>query len=109
LKGIIGLEEPVQMLERNGNLFLVDANRGVYIFDMFGALVNFVEIIGVQWIQVDVNNLFYVSDGRLVGYNFKTKITFNSALAEPFNALFQYIKDKMYFLSPELLRVYKIV
>jgi len=49
LNGLIGLSEPVQMMERFGNLYLVDEDRGVYIFDMFGALINFVEVPKIQW------------------------------------------------------------
>jgi hypothetical protein len=60
LYGMIGLKEPIQMLERFGNLYLVDEGRGVYIFEMFveefkDMFVNLdseeaLEIIG-KWIE----------------------------------------------------------
>lgn len=108
LNGIIGLEEPVQMLERFGKLYLVDDGRGVYIFDMFGSLINFVEIKGIQWIQVDANNFFYIADEHLCGYNFRTKSKFKVALQGESLPLFQYVKEKLYVLTKKTLHVFKV-
>jgi hypothetical protein len=109
LNGIIGLEEPVQMLERFGRLYVVDQNRGVYMFDMFGSLVNFVEIQGIQWIQVDANNFFYIANRHLCGYNFKTKNKFKVPLEADSLPLFQFVKEKLYVVSQNMLRVFKLL
>lgn len=107
LNGMIGLEEPVQMLERFGSLYLVDENRGVYIFDMFGSLVNFVEVKGIEWIQVDANNFFYTQEGQFCGYNFKTKSHFKMVLKEAQNPQIQMIKQKIYLLNKNVLNVFR--
>jgi hypothetical protein len=108
LNGIIGLEEPVQMLERFGRLYVVDDRRGIYIFDMFGSLINFVEIKDIQWIQVDANNFFYIADDHLCGYNFRTKSKFKVALQGESLPLFQYVKEKLYVLTKNILHVFKV-
>jgi hypothetical protein len=108
LNGIIGLEEPVQMMERFGRLYVVDSNRGVYIFDMFGSLVNFVEIKGLQWIQVDANNFFYIAEDHLCGYNFKTSSKFKVPLQGDSLPVFQYVKEKLFVLTKSILHVFKV-
>lgn len=107
LNGMIGLEEPVQMMERLGNLYVVDEDRGVYIFDMFGSLVNFVEVKGIKWIQVDANNFFYVEEGQFCGYNFKTRSLFRMDLKEAHHPQIQMIKQKIYLLNKNVLSVFR--
>lgn len=108
LQGLIGLVEPIQMLERNGNLYLVDEDRGVYIFDMFGALIRFVEVQGIKWIQVNENNFFFIIGNQLGGYNFRTKSKFQITLAAKFSAIFQVIKNKMYLLDNRELQLHNL-
>lgn len=108
LDGLIGLKEPVQMLERYANLYLVDENRGVYIFDMFGSLISFVEVKGIQWIQVDENNFFYVLDKNLCGYNFKTKSKFSLTLPSLISSNFQIMKNKFYLLGDKELNIFEL-
>lgn len=108
LNGLIGIQEPVQMLERFGNLYVVDSGRGVYIFDVFGALVNFIEIKGVEWIQVNENNIFYLEKGHFCGYNFKTKSKFSVALSFDGSPIFQMVKDKIYILKDQALQVFEM-
>ena len=107
LNGLIGLNEPIQMMERFGNLYLVDENRGVYIFDMFGSLVNFIEIPKIQWVQVNANNLFYVLDNTIWVYNLRTKSKFKVPLSISIDARFQFVKGKMHFLNQHELHIFK--
>lgn len=107
LNGLIGIEDPIQMMERFGQLYMVDENRGVYIFDMFGSLVNFVEIPNIQWVQVNANNLFYISENMLCGYNFRTKSKFKIPLSLTYNNQFQFVKGKMHFLNSKELQIFR--
>jgi hypothetical protein len=108
LQGLVGIVEPVQMLERNGNLYLVDEGRGVYIFDMFGVLIRFVEVQGIQWIQVNENNFFYIIGNQLGAYNFRTNSKFQITLPAQFDTTFQLIKNKIYLFSYRELQVHKL-
>jgi hypothetical protein len=108
LNGLLGLQEPVQMLERNGMLYLVDEHRGVYIFDMFGALINFVEVPDIEWIQVDVNNFYYILDKQYCMYNFKTKSFFKINLDDEYQSVFQLNKGNLYFLMNKVMRIFRM-
>lgn len=96
LNGLIGLQDPIQMLERNGHLYIVDKDKGVYIFDMFGSLINFIPVKGIQWIQVDTDNFYFVLDKNLGVHNFRTKSSFKIPLILNFQSLFQIVKGKFY-------------
>ena len=108
LYGMIGLKEPIQMLERFGNLYLVDEGRGVYIFDMFGALINFVEVPNIQWIDVYANNFFYIDKAQLCGYNFKAKSKFSTPISGVPYPQFQLVKQKFYVLFKDVLQVFRM-
>jgi hypothetical protein len=105
LNGLIGLQEPVQMLERFGNLYVVDENRGVYIFDMFGALINFIDVPNIKWIDVDANNFFYIDQAQLCGYNFRTKSKFCTPISGIPSPKFQFVKQRFYVLFKDVLKV----
>ncbi len=108
LNGMVGLQDPVQMLERNGMLFLVDEHRGVYIFDMFGALINFVEIPNIEWIQVDENNLYHVIDNQFCLYNFRTKSFFKIDVDRTYESIFQLNKGKLFFLLNKMIWAFRM-
>jgi len=108
LYGMIGLKEPIQMLERFGNLYVVDEGRGVYIFDMFGALINFVEVPNIQWIDVDDNNFFYIDKAQLCGYNFRAKSKFSTPISGMPYPQFQLVKQKFYVLFMDVLQVLRM-
>ncbi len=108
LNGLIGLNDPCQMLERFGLLYLVDEGRGVYIFDIFGALVNFVPIPGVRWIQADENNIYYLENQQLSGYNFKTKSKFHIPLSQNYKPVFQMNKGKFYLYDAEQIHLFEM-
>jgi hypothetical protein len=105
LNGLIGLQEPVQMMERFGNLYVVDEYRGVYVFDMFGALINFVEVPNIQWIDVDANNFFYIENKQLCGYNFRSKSKFCTPMSGIPSPQFQLVKQRFYVLFSDLLKI----
>lgn len=105
LNGLIGLKDPVQMMERFGYLYVVDENRGVYIFDMFGALINYIEVPNIKWIDVDANNFFYIDNAQLCGYNFRTKSKFCTLISGVPNPKFQFVKQRFYVLFNTVLKV----
>jgi hypothetical protein len=106
LNGLIGLQDPIQMLERNGNLYIVDRDKGVYIFDMFGSLINFIPIKGIQWIQVDTDNFYFVLEKHLGVYNFRTKSSLKIPLVFHFQSLFQIVKGKFYLTTGKEIHQY---
>jgi hypothetical protein len=73
LAGILAITDPIQLLERNGVVHLVDLHKGVFLFDMFGTFIEFVSLPGVEWIQADEFNVFWISEGKMNAWNRRTK------------------------------------
>lgn len=108
LSGLIGVVNPVQLLEKNGILFLVDENRGVYLFDMFGTLINFFEISNLEWIQADENNLYYILEDKIYSRNIKFNTDFTVAMPSNYLPKFRISKDLFYFKKGNQIDVFQI-
>jgi hypothetical protein len=75
---------------------------------MFGALINFVEVPNIQWIDVDANNFFYIDKAQLCGYNFKAKSKFSTPISGAPYPQFQLVKQKFYVLFKDVLQVLRM-
>ncbi len=56
---------PVFMLERHNQLFLSDPENGLFIFDIFGQLLQKIPIKGIRQFQAFENQLIYAQEGQL--------------------------------------------
>ena len=108
LAGILDIQNPIQLLERNGFLYLVDEHSGVFVFDMFGTFIDFFKIPTVEWIQAGERNIYYIQDGKLWSLNRKTRQTFYSELNGITSIVFQYSKKRFYFSAAKEIIVCEI-
>lgn len=65
LSGILEIDSCIQILEKNNKLYLLDAKRGIYIFDLFGSLLDFIQQPGITCFDVHEKALFYIVDKKL--------------------------------------------
>ena len=52
LNGILNAENITQLIEWENKLFVLDHNKGIYVFDLYGTLIRFIEQENIKWIQV---------------------------------------------------------
>ncbi|HIP32457.1 MAG TPA: hypothetical protein EYG86_06835 [Crocinitomicaceae bacterium] len=62
LKGILNIGNISQMKESGNRLYLLDQSKGVYIFDMYGSLIEFIEDKSIQYFEVVGSTLFTLMD-----------------------------------------------
>ncbi|MCH2223298.1 MAG: hypothetical protein MK066_00920 [Crocinitomicaceae bacterium] len=62
LRGILNVEGITMMIERNNRLLLLDEGKGIYIFDVYGSLLEFIEGRGIKSIEGNEAFLFSLSD-----------------------------------------------
>lgn len=65
LAGVIGIESLSQILEKGSQLYVVDEEKGVYIFDLYGSLLEFMPLEGVKFIDVKDDILFVLMDNEI--------------------------------------------
>lgn len=69
LKGVLNAESITQMNEWNNQLFLLDNEKGVYVFDIYGTLIRFVAVENVKQIQFFNDYLLCLKDKQLLFFS----------------------------------------
>ena len=59
---------PVSIFDQNGYVYMYDPQKGMYIFDYYGALKNKLSLLNWTDVQVIGNNILGRKDGRLLQY-----------------------------------------
>ena len=65
LKGILNIENVTQIKESGNRLYLLDPSKGIYVFDMYGSLLEFIEEKSIQHFEVVGSTLFTLVDDML--------------------------------------------
>ena len=66
INGILAIDSVIQMIESNGRLYLLDARKGVYVFDLLGSLIEYIEMPNVRSIDVSNESIFAIRDSELL-------------------------------------------
>lgn len=72
LMGILNAESITQMVEIENKLFFVDKENGIFMFDVYGTLINKIDLKNVQWIQCKDDNVLVLVNDQLIIHNFVT-------------------------------------
>lgn len=72
LMGILNSESISQMIEIENKLFFVDSTSGVFMFDLYGTLINKIDKKDVSWIQFKDDNVLMLSDSGFIIHNYIT-------------------------------------
>ena len=80
LSGILDISRVVQIAERGNRLFLLDENKGVYMFDLYGSLLEFIPLESIQQLDANEQTLFTLKDDALQIRAFTTGESFSVKL-----------------------------
>jgi len=72
LRGVLDLNGISEIIERDNRLFILDEDRGVYLFDIYGSLIKFIQIKGIQDIDAIGQSLFMLDGSKLKVSNIRT-------------------------------------
>ena len=62
---------PVQLIEKNGRLYLLSKNDGLFIFDIYGSFIQSIELESPIGIQIEEEFLYIWSNNAYSKYDFK--------------------------------------
>ena len=68
-QGLLGCKDILQLFEHEKYLYLIDKQKGIFQFDMYGTLTNRWEISGINWLQIEGNYAYFLSDGSMQIYH----------------------------------------
>lgn len=65
LNGILDAAHIAELIEWDNKLFILDNQKGIYVFDLYGTLIRFIEVQQVKWIQFYNDYLICLKEGKL--------------------------------------------
>jgi hypothetical protein len=109
VKGILNTNQISELLEYENILYLVDPIKGVYILDMYGSLINFIEKSNIEDIQVELNYIYLLCNGEIIQIDIETLkenkiICPNKGIKE-----FRKIGSNYYFRSNNIIKKYQLL
>lgn len=75
LRGVLDLDQVTQFVERNNQVVLLDATKGVYIFDLYGSLLDYLPEKDVLAVDANEHVLFLMRKDGLYIRNFDNDAT----------------------------------
>lgn len=75
LKGVLDLQNAIQIIERNSRLYVLDKEKGIFVFDIYGSLIELIEFEEAAGIDSHDNWLFILKNDIIYRVDLKTKIT----------------------------------
>ncbi len=72
LKGVLDLSGISDIIERDNRLYILDKRKGVYLFDIYGSLIKFLQFEGIRDIDALGQTLFMLDDSQLKVTNIRT-------------------------------------
>ncbi len=64
-QGVLNAQHITSIHENNNQLIMVDAKRGIFIFDLYGTLIQFIEMSGVQKAYFYQGQLLFLRENKL--------------------------------------------
>ena len=109
LNGLLNSSQLSYIFEYNNYLYLVDTSKGVFVLDMYGSLVNFLNQKNITFFQVDMQNYYFLRNNNLQIINTETKdeIMIPCPLANTIE--FRKIGNSYYFRTQKEIKKYDLL
>lgn len=109
LMGILNAESIVQMIEIENKLFFVDSEKGVFVVDLYGTLIRYIEMDQLKWVQFKEDNVLMLVGGDLIIYNFMNEQQAKIALPSFDFSEFIFDGKAIFFRSPESIQKFEFL
>jgi len=106
LAGIIGSLQVHQLFEIENILFLFDHNKGIYLFDIYGSLIDLFETSEAKHMYFFDENLYYITSDQLVKWNIRTREKESITLPDKNCHEFRVLGNYFFFRTDGYLKKY---
>ena len=106
---LLGVEiNPNYLSESNNHVYLNDPEIGVFVFDIFGTYLKTIPIKGINSFQVTETSIYYIQQGDIYNFDFKTLESNKITLPVIDIEQFRIEKNSIYTLKQSTLAKYII-
>jgi hypothetical protein len=106
LAGILGTIEVNQLMEIENMLLVFDASKGVYLFDYYGSMVDFIEVTGAENVHFSRGDLYYLANDVITQVNLRSRKMVDLPLPISGVHRFRILGNYIYLESPDGIRKY---
>ena len=106
IAGLLNTLEVDELMEIENVLLLFDKSKGIYMFDIYGSMIDMVETYNAKAIHFSDNTLYYINDSELVRVNIKNRERTRIKLPESGITNFRVLGSYIYFQTPTHLKKY---
>ena len=98
---------PIQMLERTTGLYINDPQKGIFVFDNYGAFLRKIPELNISKFNVIENTLAFRQGNGINTLNTRT-LEFNKLFSDSLMTDFSINEKKLYILNADSLHIYKL-
>jgi hypothetical protein len=106
--GLLGISKPISLQEDDNKLYLLDENRGLFVFDNFGTFVQFWEVKQARSVDIQGNMAYFIAENQLVLLDMRTDKETRIPLPEKEILEVQKTNEAFYFRTKNAILKYKI-
>lgn len=74
ISGLLDIKHVIRIVEKDEQLLLFDAKKGLFIFDLFGTLVSHYDVPTAQWMDYEKNHLYLLNQNHLEIINLENNV-----------------------------------
>jgi len=92
-----------KMQNQDDKLYLLDSEKGILVFNLFGRYLETIDIKGIEDFQIIKNQLFYKKENVFHQFNLQTKQHLSRNIAK--ECMIRIQQDKIYILQADCLEI----
>jgi hypothetical protein len=98
---------PTLMMERNNGLYLNDPQKGIFVFDNYGAFIRKIPEVNISNFNVIDDNITFRRNNDIFTLN-KETLELSKIYSDPSMTDFSITEKKLYILNEDSLHIYKL-
>lgn len=106
LAGTLGTLDLFELYEIENRLLLFDKSKGIYIFDIYGTLIDFIETENAIAIHFSEEHFFYMNNRELIRINIRNRESIRIPLPESGLLNFRVLGNYVFFQSANKIGKY---
>jgi len=87
---------PINLIEKNGRLYMLSQDDGLFIFDIYGSYIQSIELNSPKNIQIEEEFIYIWTGDQVIKYNSKSYLQTEFSLPKKYQTI---KKSKLYFIA----------